>query len=182
MNLKFTRKIAILNIFLLSFLAHFMYEFFPNILISFFFPVNESIWEHMKILFTSTLIYGIFDYILLKSNNIKFNNFSLQLVLTSILSIIIFLTIYLPINHFIGENLIITLILMLLTYAICQYISYKILKSHSYQYPTYISIPIIIIIYIIFIILTYKPPQIPIFYDNLNNHYGIKRTYSKSLE
>lgn len=176
MNLKLTRKIAILNIFLLSFLAHFIYNFFPNTLTSFFFPVNESIWEHMKILFTSALIYGIFDYILLKSNNIKFNNFSLQLVLTSILSIIIFLTIYLPIHYLIGENLIITLILMLITYTICQYISYKLLKSKSYNFPKYISIIIIILTYLIFIYLTYNPPQTPLFYDTLNNHYGIKKT------
>lgn len=177
MNLKQIKIITIINIFILSFISHFMYEFFPNILISFFFPVNESIWEHMKILYTSILISGLLEYILLKTNNINFHNFSFQLLITSTISIPIFLIIYLPIYKLIGENLIITIILMLLTYIIIEIISYKILTKEHYIYLNQISIPIIILIYIIFIILTYNPPQKPIFYDTLNNYYGIKRTY-----
>ena len=85
MNLKKIKVIATICIFIISFLSHFAYNLFPNIIFSFFFPVNESIWEHMKILFTSTLIYGIVDYYLLKKNNIKFNNFSFQLYFTALL-------------------------------------------------------------------------------------------------
>lgn len=177
MNLKKIKILAIINIFILSFISHFLYNLFPNILVSFFFPVNESIAEHMKILFTSTLIYGIIDYLLLKINNIKINNFKFQLFLTSTLSIPIFLIIYLPIYQILKENLIITLLIMLLTYTICQIISYKLLTSKNYIYLNYIYIPLIILIYIIFIILTYNPPQTPLFYDTLNNYYGIKRTY-----
>ena len=63
-----------------------MYDLFPNVITSFFFPVNESIWEHMKILFTSTMIYGVFDYILMKRFNIKYNNLLLGLY-TNIISL-----------------------------------------------------------------------------------------------
>lgn len=73
--LKKIKLIAIINIFILSFISHYIYDLFPSILISFFFPVNESIAEHMKIIYTSTLVYGLFDYLLLKYNNIKFQNF-----------------------------------------------------------------------------------------------------------
>ena len=96
MSIKKTRLISILGIFLISFLAHFMYDLFPNVITSFFFPVNESIWEHMKILFTSTMIYGVFDYILMKKFNIKYNNLLLELFITSFLSVIIYLIIYIP--------------------------------------------------------------------------------------
>ena len=72
MNLKKIKILAVIGIFILSFLSHFAYEIFPNIIFSFIFPVNESIWEHMKILFTSTLLYGIIDYLLLKKYNIKY--------------------------------------------------------------------------------------------------------------
>ena len=89
--LKKIKLIAIINIFILSFISHYIYDLFPSILISFFFPVNESIAEHMKIIYTSTLVYGLFDYLLLKYNNIKFQNFRLNLFLTSTLSIVIFL-------------------------------------------------------------------------------------------
>lgn len=169
--------IAVINIFLLSFIAHFIYDFCPSIFISFFFPVNESIWEHMKILFTSTLVYGLFDYILLKVNNVKFNNYSFSLFFTSFIAIPIFLMIYMPIYYLFGEVLIVTLIIMLITYIICQFISYKILSSKQYLYLNYISIPLIILTYIVFIIFTYNPPKMPLFYDTLNKYYGIKRTY-----
>ena len=65
MNLKKIKVISILGIFILSFISHFMYDLFPNIIFSFIFPVNESIWEHMKILYTSILLYGFIDKYLL---------------------------------------------------------------------------------------------------------------------
>ena len=68
--------------FALCFPLHFIYDKFPNFITSIFAPVNESIWEHMKIIFTSTLIYGIMYYILLNKYNIKYNNFSFQLYFT----------------------------------------------------------------------------------------------------
>ena len=96
MNLKTIKITSTINIFIISFLAHFTYNFLPNTLTSILFPVNESIFEHMKIIFTSIIIYGLIDYTLLKLNNIKFNNFLFQLMFTSFISIPIFLIIYLP--------------------------------------------------------------------------------------
>lgn len=173
MNIK---KIKILNIFILfilSFPLHFLYDIFPNKLISVISPVNESLWEHMKILYTSHIITSIIEYYIIKRNNIKVNNFKSNVFLTSTLSIIIYLLIYIPINIFIKENLIISITIMLITYIITQYISYKIItKKKEYYKLNKISIPLIIIIYIIFTILTYIPPKLEIFYDTLNKKYG----------
>lgn len=174
-KLKFIKFIAIIGIFLLSFPSHFIYKFFPNILISFFFPVNESIFEHLKILFTSTLLYGIIDYYLLKKNSISFHNFSFQLFLTSTLSTIIFLLIYLPVYYTIGEILPLTLIIMLFTYFLNQLISYYILLLPKIPYLNFLSIFFIILIYINFIILTYSPPHTDLFKDTITNTYGIKK-------
>ena len=175
MNLKTLKLIAAINIFLISFLAHFFYDFLPNTITSILFPVNESIFEHMKIIFTSTLLYGIIDYILLKLNNIKFNNFIFQLFFTSFISIPIFLIIYLPIRFIIGEYLIITLIILFITYLISSIISYNILTSKSKPLLNIISIPLIILIYIIFTYFTYNPPKNFFFLDTLTNNYGISK-------
>ena len=173
MNLKKIKIIAIIGIFALSFLAHFAYELFPNILFSFIFPVNESIWEHMKIIFTSTLLYGIIDYILLKKNNIKYNNFPFQLYFTALLGIPVYLVIYIPLYKLFGENMFISITLLLLVYTLSQYISYKILKEKEYRLLNKLAIPIIISIYIGFIYLTYNPPFNYIFYDENKEKYGI---------
>ncbi|MGN1341759.1 MAG: DUF6512 family protein [Bacilli bacterium] len=173
MNLKKIKLIAVIGIFIISIFSHFAYELFPNILFSFFFPINESIWEHMKILFTSTLLYGLIDYLLLKKNNIKYNNFSFQLYFTAFSSIPIYLVIYLPIYKLIGENLIISITLMILVYILEQYISYHILQEKEFKILNIISVPIIIIIYLGFIYLTYNPPHTYVFFDIINEKYGI---------
>ena len=173
MNLKKIKIIAVIGIFALSFLAHFAYELLPNIVFSFIFPVNESIWEHMKILFTSTLLYGIIDYILLKKNNIKYNNFPFQLYFTALLSIPTYLVIYIPLYKIFGENIFISISLLLLVYILSQYISYKILKEREYKLLNKLAIPITISVYIGFIYLTYNPLFNYIFYDTNEKKYGI---------
>ncbi len=111
MNLKKIKIISIIGILILSFISHFMYDLFPNIIFSFIFPVNESIWEHMKILFTSILLYGFIDKYLLNKYNIKHNNFPFQLYFTAISSIPLYLTIYIPIYKLLGETNNITIII-----------------------------------------------------------------------
>lgn len=173
MNLKKIKIIAVLGIFLLSFISHFAYELFPNIIFSFIFPVNESIWEHMKIIFTSTLIYGIIDYLLLKKYKIKYNNFPFQLYFTSLIGIPIYLVIYLPLYKLLGENMVISISLLLLVYIITQIVSYNILKEKELKSLNIIAIPVILLSYLGFIYLTYNPPHTYIFYDTKENKYSI---------
>lgn len=173
MTLKKIKIIAIFGIFILSFLSHFAYDLFPNIIFSFIFPVNESIWEHMKILFTTTIIYGIIDFYLLNKYNIKYNNFAFQLYFTATASIPIYLAIYLPIYKLIGEKIFISIFLLLIVYTITQYISYNILKDTEQKILNAIAVPIIITIYICFIYLTYNPPHNYIFFDTIKKTYGI---------
>lgn len=47
--------------FLLAALFHFAYDFLgQGFLFSFFFPINESIWEHLKLAFYPTIIVWLF--------------------------------------------------------------------------------------------------------------------------
>ena len=179
MKLKTIKIISILGIFIISFLSHFIYQIIPNFITSIFFPVNESIFEHMKIIFTSTLLYGIIDYILLKKNNIKYNNFSFQLFFTSFISIPIYLAIYLPLRSIFGEQIIISISLLLITYIISQIISSKILLLEPLKNLNKLTIPLIIIIYLIFTYLTYNPPKNFLFYDTNSKSYGIPKEYAK---
>lgn len=173
MKLKTIKIIAVIGTFILSFGAHFVYDLFPNVISSIFFPVNESIWEHMKILFSSILLYGIIDYILLKKNNIKFNNFKFQLFFTAFISIPIYLIIYLPLYRLLGENLFVSISLMFIVYVLISYLSYRILLSDDFKLLNMISVYLIIVMYFIFTYLTYFPPETYLFYDTGKNEYGI---------
>lgn len=165
MNLK---KLKIIDIFLLMFIsviAHNIYKFFPNILTAIFFPINESIFEHMKIIFTSLILTSIIDYIILKLNNISINNFRFQTFITSFISIPIFLIIYLPIHYLLSENLIVTLIILFITYIISQFISYLLLTHKEIPLINKIAIPLIILVYFNFLVLTLIPNKDDFFYD-----------------
>lgn len=175
MNLKIIKTIGVFGIFILSFLAHNIYGWFPSNFVSLFFPINESIFEHMKIIFTSTLLYGVIDYLLLKYNKINFNNFSFQLFFTGFISIGIFLLIYLPIHYLFGENLIVTLIILFITYIILEIISYYLLKIKDISILNKIAPIMIILVYINFIVLTYTSDKDDFFYDTYNTQIYIDK-------
>lgn len=173
MSLKIVKTLGLFLIFLLCFPLHFIYDFLPNTLFSIFVPVNESIWEHMKLIFTSYVFYGIFDYLLLKKNKISFNNFLLQLFLIPIVGIILYLLIFIPIYNNFGENMLISIGLLFLVIIFEQVLSYYFLRFKEIKYQNIIGIVGIIITYIIFGYLTYNPVENYIFFDISNSKYGI---------
>ena len=179
MNLK---KMIIVNsilTFLLCFLSHFIYSWFPNIITSLFFPVNESIWEHMKMLYTTFLIYGIIEYFIMKKFNIIHNNFLLATFTKSIVSIPIYLIIFLTLYNIFGENMFISISVMLLTIILVNLIDYKILQLDEFKYQQEVSVLFIIIVYIIMGYLTYNPPKTELFYDIKEEKYGINDYVNK---
>jgi len=159
--------------FLLCFLSHFMYKWFPNPIVSILFPVNESIWEHMKMLYTTLLIYGIIEYFILKKFDIDNHNFFLTTLIKSVIIIPIYLIIFLPLYNLLGENMFISLSVMLISIIIVNLIGYKLLQYHEIKYQNIISIFFIILIYLIMGFLTYNTPRMEIFFDTEEEKYGI---------
>ena len=172
MTLKKIKIISIFGMFTLCFLTHFLYNWFPNVLFSIFFPVNESIWEHMKMMTSSILIWSILEYFIYKKYRINHNNFYLSLFLEVSLSIIIFLIIYLPIYHFTGSVFILNIIVLFISLYFINVISYYILCLRP-LHKEVLGVIGIILLYIILGILTYNPPYNYIFFDKLENKYGI---------
>jgi len=169
---KYVFTNAILT-FLLCFLTHFLYEWFPNPIFSILFPVNESIWEHMKMLYTTILIYGIIEYFILKKFSVTPNNFLLNVFLKSILAIPIYLIIYLPLYNLIGENFILNIIVLFVAIVIVNIIGFKIIDHKEFRYQKIIGVIGIILVYIAMTILTYKTPHLDIFFDSNKEKYGI---------
>lgn len=173
MKLKTLKYITLAITFALTFICHFMYEWFPNTLTSIFFPVNESIWEHMKMIYTAIIIGGLIEYIIIRKKDINVNNIFLSLFLKASTSIPIFLTIYLPLYYLIGENMVLNISVMILTLIIVEILSYNLLQNKRISIKPTFSLLLIIISYIIFSLLTYYPPKSDLFYDKEKNKYGI---------
>ena len=173
MNLKKDKIIAVIGIFILTFIFHFVYELIPCGITAIFFPVNESIWEHQKLVFTSVIFYGIIDYIILQKCKIKYNNFFISLFISAFSMIPIFLTIYLPFYYKIGPKMSLNIIVMLISIIISQIISYYVLKSEKCDKLNLISLILIILSYIVFAYLTYNPIKNELFFDTNDEKYGI---------
>ncbi len=170
------KKMIIINsviTFLLCFLTHFVYDFLPNQILAIFFPVNESIWEHMKMLYTTILLYGFIEYFILKKLRIPNNNFLLTLFLKAIISIPIYLIMFLPIFYNFGEIMIVSFILLFITILIVNIMGYKLLNCNPIKYQRPLAIIFIIIVYIIMTILTFKAPRTDLFFDSDKEKYGI---------
>ncbi len=172
MTLKKIKIINIILFFALSFLWHFMYDWFPNFLTSIFFPVNESIWEHMKIIFGVIVFGSLISLILMNKFHIKHNNFYVEIITKAVLGVLFYLIIFIPLYKWLDENMFISISLMLITYIFVEIIGYKILKLNEMNINI-LPIILIFLCYILFFLLTYYPPHNFIFFDEIKLIYGI---------
>ena len=126
----------------------------------------------MKLLYTPIILTSLFDYFMATKNKIELNNFFTSIFISSISSIILYLVIYMPIHNTFGHNATFAIILLFIIICFSQYISYLVLTKKNYQKLNIISI-VLIIGFIVFGYLTYKPLKNNLFYDTKNEKYGI---------
>ena len=170
-----TNIVAVIFIFLIGFVIHNLYEIFPNPISAIVFPVNESIFEHVKLIFSSYMLWILIKYFLYKKDNVIENNYLLKELLTLLFEIFLFLLVFIPVYKTFGENLFITLLIYFITILIAQIINYFILFKNDYKILKIISFIVIVLIYLIFLIWTYKPPINDFFIDPTNNSYGLNK-------
>ena len=115
------------------------------------------------------------EYFIYRKKGIRFNNFSLSYGISILIGIVSYLIIYLPIDHFFGHNMIVSIALLFFDYVLISYISYSILNTRKIKYSNIIGTLLIVFIYFIFYYITYYPVHSYIFYDTKDKVYGIKK-------
>lgn len=159
-------------IFALSTLIHSLYNYLPCYITSFIVPVNESIWEHMKMIFSAYMLFLLIKVLFFKKHE---KNLTSSFVIGALFNIVIFLIIYVPIFYIFGENMIVTLIIYFITIIISNYFIYKMQQKKNNEKLNKITGFSIILIYLIFIILTYYPIKGKLFFDYTSQSYGIPK-------
>ncbi len=176
MRFKNNKLLVIINtitIFLSMFLFSFVYEKFPNFLTASIFPVNESLFEHLKLIYVTMIIISIIVYFIFKARDIKINNYFSGLLLTTILNIGLYFVIFLPIYNRFGENIIFTMGLYLVILIITEYVFYLIMNLKQREIYNYISLILIPIIWLSLVYFTFNPRHNDFFYDTIAEKYGI---------
>lgn len=134
-------------------------------------PVNESVFEHLKMTFWPTILWAIFSYGFLKSTA---NNFIVAKAAALITMPLVILALFYGYTAVFEENVIVDILLFLEAVAVGQYVNYLILKSdHLPSWLTGISAFIIVALAAQYAVFTYNPPQNPLFIDTNTNTYGI---------
>ncbi|MDD6879236.1 MAG: DUF6512 family protein [bacterium] len=175
MSKKIINIFGIIFIFIIGFVIHDLYDWFPSFITIIISPVSESIFEHLKMIITSYIIWIIFKYFLYKKNNLTENNFIFKEIITIIFQILFFTVVFYPIYKVFGENLLLTLSIYFVTISISQILNYFIQFKKDSNVLNTIGLIIIFIIYVITTYLTYKPPINDFFLDPTNNSYGINK-------
>lgn len=158
---------------ILGTILHFTYQWSNNnALIGLFSAVNESTWEHLKILFFPMLITTIIGYFYFGKTIPNFLCAKTIGIIMAILFTIIFFYTY---TGIVGTNFAVLNILTFIFSAILgEYIAYKIIKS-NFPCNKPIAILTLITLSVSFILFTFFTPQIGLFKDPLTNKYGITR-------
>jgi hypothetical protein len=127
----------------------------------------------MKIIYTSILVSSIIEKSIYKYKKIKVNNFFISIPIISIIGIFVYLIINSLMEKVIPHSLVVSIILLLIVYIICEVVSYYILKAKLFKNQKIIGIFLIILSYLIFTYLTYNPLKTYLFLDTQTNTYGI---------
>ena len=175
LNNKKIMIIKTITIFLSLFLFSYMYKWFPNFITSIIFPVNESLFEHLKMIYNANIIVSLIIYFIIKRRNIKINNYFISLFISTIFNIILFFLVYLPIYNRFGHNLVLTMFIYLITLIISQYLFYLITSHDNNKFYNILCLIFIPLISIILMYFTYKPLKTEFFFDPISELYGIPK-------
>lgn len=160
---------------LIGSLLHFAFDFTNgNLFVGLFTPVNESIWEHFKLILVPLTLFAFVILFLKKDtlNNIMFAT-SFSIVLTNIFIYIIF-TLYGALGF--PETVISSITIYALGMALGFLLIYIFSHSTNFANTNIIGTILIFLIYISFMTLTFYPPRLELFRDKVTNTYGILKS------
>ncbi len=162
-------------LFIIGSFLHFAYEFSGNLLwVGAFAPVNESIWEHLKLaMIPMVLWFGIYYVVKSKRYNINKNKWYSANLASLVIYMLFSVSFYYTYTEAFGfKSLFMDILDFFLSIMAGQFTALKIYKK-SRTARASISILLIGLLVFTFVIFTFYPPHIPLFMDMNKLKYGI---------
>jgi len=154
-------------------LLHFLFDWSnQSIFVAPFSAVNESIWEHMKLLFFPMFIFALIEYKFIGNDYENIWCAKLVAIITGLLLIPI---IYYTYTGVFGVNADwFNIIVFFVAVGTAYYIENLLLKNESNFCKSNLTAFIILcLIAVLFIVMTFVQPKIPLFQDMATGNYGI---------
>lgn len=168
--MKFT-IFSIIFVAILGTILHFTFEWSNgNLLVGAFSAVNESTWEHLKLLFFPMLITTILGCFYVGKDSPSFICARVFGIISSILFTTIFFYTY---TGILGTNItFFNVATFYIAVIIGEYISYRVMLS-NFKCNNSKAFLSLFLLSFCFILFTYFTPKIGLFQDPLTNSYGI---------
>ncbi len=153
-------------------LLHFLYDWTnENTISALIAGVNESTWEHMKLLFFPLFAFAVVQSFFFK----EYKNFWCTKLIGTLSGLISIPVLFYTYNSAFGKspdwlNITIFFISAAITFVVETLLFKK--EKPNCKYPV-LAFGILCIIGILFFVFTFAPLQIPLFQDPLTNTYGI---------
>jgi len=163
-HLKRYTIIGIIFVLILGTIAHFLYNWSGNNYIAgLFTPINESIWEHMKLLFFPMLIYSFLITFKFRKTYSCITSSLCFGILAGTLLIPIFFYAY---TSILGKDIfILDIATFILSIILAFWLSYKLTLSCRLEPYAPLLCGLVCILFICFMLFTYNPPEARIFED-----------------
>ncbi|MBR4286483.1 MAG: hypothetical protein IKT55_02125 [Clostridia bacterium] len=158
---------------ILGTLLHFLYDWTNgNILAALVSGVNESTWEHIKLMFYPTAIFSIIQYKFIGSDYPNFWSTKLTGLFLSLVLIPVF---YYTYTGILGVNADwFNISIFFICAAIGYFTEYRLFQSKKgFDVNTKTAFIILAAISLLFTANTFSPPEIPLFQDPITKLYGI---------
>lgn len=151
---------------------HFFYEASGyNYFVGSFSPVNESVWEHLKMAFFPSILWILIELTQLRKT---INNYFVSKALGTYTMVFLIPLIYYIYNAFMEDNIIIDIGSFFAAVIIGQIASYLLFnRTKKSTVQQYIAVIAIVLLALMFIVFTFYPPQLTVFQDPNTGQYGI---------
>ncbi len=174
LNKEKIRKYQIFSVlftFVLGTLLHFTYNWSgENKLVAIFSAINESTWEHLKLLYFPMLFSTIIGYFYIGKNTSNFLCSKAIGIITSLCFTIIFFYTYAGI---LGKDIpAIDISSFFISATLGELVSYALIVN-KFKCNNKVYIAVLVILFLSFVTFTFYTPKIGLFRDPVTGMYGI---------
>lgn len=165
--------IGVLFLIIVGSLLHFTYEFSGyNPIVGLFSPINESVWEHLKMAVFASILYIFLEYYFVKDYS---NNYFFAKAIATLSTMLVIPLLFYIYTGFTGKSILaIDISIFVIACIIWGVINYKISTTKKlYNNIDGLGLILLLLIVICFFLFTIAPPNLPIFKETTNISNGV---------
>ena len=156
-------------------LLHFVYGWFGGIVWAVIGPVNESTWEHLKLIFWPAVFFAVAEYLAYGKKTDGFIPIRVTSIITGMASVVVLFYTY---SGILGRNvLVLDIMVFIISVAVMYVFSYYKLRNPGKLFTMFFSssceVSVIAAMCILMVIFIYDPPEIGLFQDPVSGEYGL---------